>query len=275
MDAGSSARFEKLSTHKLESILRKSLKDRSSSPEDLLLISEILKRRDAGKGIGPPNAEEAWGRFLERQKGDSSGSPPEASPKHKPFQNRFLQQCAILAVCAFSAASVILTAQAFGYDLVGAIVHWTAGTFHFEAAGTDEGGNEGSRLGDNPLMDGEMPAEFIPSWLPDGFKKADTKYISTAGFNSLYVEYSDKERLLTFNLSKYDSTKTSRGELFEKQNLNVERYFCKDKEFIFSRNGESDFWTAAWSDGTLVFRIQGDVTKADLIKIIDFLGGTS
>ena len=98
---------------------------------------------------------------------------------------------------------------------------------------------------------------------------------SAAGFNSLYVEYSDKERLLTFNLSKYDSTKTSRGELFEKQNLNVERYFCKDKEFIFSRNGESDFWTAAWSDGTLVFRIQGDVTKADLIKIIDFLGGTS
>lgn len=185
MVSGSSSRFEKLSTRKLDSILRNSLKDGNSSPKDMLIISEILERRDIGKGIGPPDAEAAWGRFLERQKGVSSGSPPEVPPRRKPFQSRFLQRCAILAVCVFSAASVILTVQAFGYDLVRAIVHWTADTFHFEAAGPDEDGNEGSRLGDSCFADREMPAEFTPSWLPDGFKETATEQISATGFKSI------------------------------------------------------------------------------------------
>ena len=67
--SGDSSQFEGLSTHRLESILRKSLTDGSLTPEDLLAISGILERRDAGKGKGPPDVKAAWDRFLEKQRG--------------------------------------------------------------------------------------------------------------------------------------------------------------------------------------------------------------
>lgn len=74
--SGDSSQFENLSTRRLESILRESLTDRSLTPESLLAISRILEKRDVGKGMGPPDVEAAWDRFLERQRDNSTGSPP-------------------------------------------------------------------------------------------------------------------------------------------------------------------------------------------------------
>jgi len=117
--SGDSSQFEDLSTHRLESILRKSLTDGSLTPEDLLAISGILERRDAGKGKGPPDVKAAWDRFLEKQRDSSSGSPPERKSHLKPFRKQFLQRCAILAVCIFSLANAFLTTQALSYNPVG------------------------------------------------------------------------------------------------------------------------------------------------------------
>ena len=129
--SGDSSQFENLSTRRLESILRESLTDRSLTPESLLAISRILEKRDVGKGMGPPDVEAAWDRFLERQRDNSTGSPPGGASRLKPVWKDVLQRCAVLAVCIFTLASAFLTTQAFGYDPIGAIIHWTADVFSF------------------------------------------------------------------------------------------------------------------------------------------------
>lgn len=271
--SGDSSQFEDLSTHRLESILRKSLTDGSLTPEDLLAISGILERRDAGKGKGPPDVEAAWDRFLEKQRGLPPGSPPEGKSHLKPIRKEVLQRCAVLAVCVLTLASAFLTTQAFGYDPVGAIIHWTADVFHFETDGSDWGEFEGTHLLDDFPEDGEMPADFIPSWMPDGFEKTASKRLSLAGVDSIIEEYSDGKNYITFDLSKYDSPNDLRSELFEKQQTDTESRICDGKKYILTENGAFGFWTAAWSDGPWVFHISGELSKENLIKIIDSLGG--
>ena len=273
MESDSTARFEKLSTRQLESILRKSLKDGRIPPEDLLAISKILEERDVGKGMGPPDAEAAWNRLLKVKQGRSPGSPPEEKPGRKQGQIQILQRCAIWAVCIFAAASVFFAPQAFGFNLAGTIIRWTADVFHFENVGTDGDGFEGTHLRDDYLADGKMPAEFIPSWLPDGFEKTTEEMFSLAGLDSCLIEYSNGEDILAFDLTKYAVSYNAEKELFEKRSPDAEGYLFGDKLFFLVKNGNREFWTAAWSDGPLVFRIQGDLSKESLIKIINSLGG--
>ena len=271
--SGDSSQFENLSTRRLESILRESLTNRSLTPESLLAISRILEKRDVGKGMGPPDVEAAWDRFLERQRDNSTGSPPGGASRLKPVWKDVLQRCAVLAVCIFTLASAFLTTQAFGYDPIGAIIHWTADVFHFETDGSDWDEFEGTHLWDDFLETGEMPADFIPSWMPDGFEKTASKHLSLAGVDSFSEEYSDGKSYITFDLSKYDSPDNLEGELFEKNHFDIESYLCGGKKYILTENGGHGFWTAAWSNGPWVFHINGEVSKENLIKIIESFGG--
>lgn len=269
-------RYEDMTDRKLKSILRRSLTDDTFSADDLFIIADILKQRDAGKGKDPPDAEAAWDRFVTEKLCPVSDSPSAAPAKFSiRRQNRIYQRCAVFVIFSITVFSVLFTAQALGMDIIGTIVRWTADIFHYEYVDRDTKEFEGTRLEDFDFSDGELPGEFIPGWMPLGFREVNSKYFSETGLESILVEYADENNsLVSIVLTKYGSAISLSSDYFEKQAPDVETLVCNNKVFAAAGNGESNFWTAAWSEGPLVFQIEGNISKSDLIKILNSLGGS-
>jgi len=268
--------YETMTTKSLKSILRKSLTDGEIPVEDVLVVSDILRKRDAGKGKGPPDTEAAWNQFVKNNLSPLSDSPSEnvASSIHK--RRHIYQKCAIFAICTVTVFSVMITARAFGMDVIGTIVRWTADIFHYEIVSRETDGFEGTHLENFDFTNSELPGEFIPGWTPHGLKRAAARNFSGSGFQSILIEYAgENDSFLNIIFTQYDSAEFAEGRKFEKQSPDVETYFVKDKIYVLTPNGKSDFWTAAWSDGPLVFQITGTISKQDLIHILNALGGTT
>lgn len=268
--------YENMTTGKLESILRRSLTDETFSAGDLLIISDILKQRDAGKGKDPPDAEAAWNRFVTEKLCPAADSPSAVPAESSIRRHRGVyQRCAVFAVCSITVISILFTAQAFGMDIIGSIVRWTADIFHYEYAGRDANGFEGTCLEDFDFSDGNLPGEFIPSWIPAEFRMVNSNYFAETGFEGIIVEYAgENKHFLNLILTKYDSAVSLDNDSFEKQVPDVETCVCKDKRFIITGNGSLNSWTAAWSKETMLFQIEGSISKEALKKILNSLGGT-
>lgn len=267
---------EFLLARKLKAVLKKSVSDDSIPSNDLLAISDILDKYEVGKGGSSPDIEAAWDRFVKENLRPTAGSPsaePAQSSIHR--QRRIYRKCAALAVCIAVVFSMIVTAQAFGVDIIGTIVRWTSDVFHYEIVDRSVNGFEGTHFEDFDFADGELPEEFIPGWIPEGFQKTNSKYFSEPGLESILAEYTgENDGFFSIVLSKYDSAGPLSNDTFEKQAPDVETYVCKNREFVIARNGESDFWKAAWSDSPLLFQMEGNISQEELIKILNSMGGT-
>lgn len=268
--------YEDMTTLELESILRESVADETIPAEDLVAIAEILNQRDAENGIRPPDAESAWNRFVTKMLNRTSDSPSVArvkTPIH--LRKHFYRRCAVIVVCSITVISIICSNQAFAMYIRGIFVRWTPDIFHFEVVGEDTEGFEGTRSEDVDFSDGVLPAEFTPRWMPDGFREVNRKHYAETGLESISVEYMNEDNLfLSIVLSKYNSAAFLSTDSFEKQSPDVEICVCNGKTFVLSKNGELNFWSAAWTKDSLLLHIQGNVPKNDFVQILFFLGGS-
>jgi len=285
--------FDQMGTGKLKEILRL----HALSPNDdadtqaILYIMEVVAHRENLQETVDVNL--AWKSFQENYQPyasefslyDDEEEPPEdieidEAPPLRMTKPVRVRQRRIFRVAYIARALVLLvfattiTAVALGYDIWGGVAQWGSDTFGFrvvESVGlqsiqTDE--LDSSKQYDGlkaSLKSHGITEQIAPTWFPERFELEDIKIFSTMTNKlSILATYVCEECYINIVVSllysePYSNLEKDEGEVLIYESGGVDHY-------IMTNNGQN---VAAWVNGNLECKITGDVSRDELIKIVD------
>lgn len=262
----------------------------STSLEDLdeELLDAYLEELDELSPIENfPDSQASLEGFHERFSslfGEQKEAASLESPRHQVTHfPRSLKKLGIVAAIIVVVFGLLVTAQAIGIDVLGAIGRWTEDTFRF--ASTFEEGEQESIVTDANTNQSEyldllhealnkygIDGDIVPKWFPEQFELSEPEIIETKRDTKIYLTLRDsEERFLNFSIIQYHTPSDLGSLTFEKDNSFVEQYISGQLVFYILSNNDSI--TATWSDGLLVEKISGNLTLEEIKTIIDSIGG--
>lgn len=242
--------------------------------DDIELLSAILDVLDEKAPL--PESDEDPAEGLARLKAAYAPvfdrGEEKAQKKHdhtpKPF-GKALKYVAVVAVIFGVLLTGMVGAQAAGWDIFGALAQWTEDTFHFATSRQEV--SPYYETFRQALEDAKLPGELAPSWYPKGFQASEPETWSDKFGTTVYMdlERSD-ERALKVSVELSIEAEDISNIVYEKDDDEVEVYTSNSKSFyIFENIGTV---VATWSDGTYTERISGDLSVAEIKKIINSIG---
>ena len=279
--------WDQLSTEQLEDILRADIASPNQMNDEAVFhILEVLEKREKENPSGRlPDVDQAWQEFqkyynIPEGEGQSlypirnnqekrSASVPTKT--RRVFRPRKILVVAAVLILMFGG---MLTAQAAGVDVFGAIGRWTEGTFHFELPlNHDDLAGETDYNLRNASQKAGLPGSVAPVWCPEGFvPKTPTNthiedYVDTA-----VCEYinENENRSYFVDISYYYNSADVEATIFEKDDSEVVTYSSNRGTFYIFSN--IDVLAATWSNGHLSITVAGDLQLEELEKIIDSIG---
>lgn len=282
---GSDAYLDQLSMEQLEDLLRADLNAPDEENDEAVFhILEVMKQREKENPTGRlPDKNKAWQEFqkyynIPEGEGKSlypvrsdpeTQSAPTSTKKIRRFRPRKVLVVAAVLVLMFGS---MLTAQAAGVDVFGAIGRWTEEKFHFEIAPTSADGTTDYTFREVSTERG-FSKNLIPTWYPEGFEAFEPEDNSIEDYvNSVYCQYINKEENRSYlaMVSQYYDPSSIESTVYEKDETEVEIYEHDGKNFYIMSNLDSE--TATWSDGTFKIDIVGQLTADEIKQIIDSIG---
>lgn len=279
--------WDQLSTEQLEDILRADIASPNQmNDETVFHILEVMEKREKENPTGRlPDTDQAWQEFqkyynIPEGEGESlypirnnqekrSASVPTKT--RRVFRSRKILVVAAVLILMFGG---MLTAQAAGVDVFGAIGRWTEETFHFELPiNHDDLVGETDYNLRNASQKAGLPGSVAPIWCPEGFlPKTPTNthiedYVDTA-----VCEYinENENRSYFVDISYYYNSSDVEATIFEKDDSEVVTYSSNRGTFYIFSN--IDVLAATWSNGHLSITVAGDLQLEELEKIIDSIG---
>ena len=281
----SDAYLDQLSMEQLEDLLRADLNAPDEENDEAVFhILEVMKQREKENPTGRlPDKNKAWQEFqkyynIPEGEGQSlypvrsdpeSQSAPTSTKKNRRFRPRKVLVVAAVLVLMFGS---MLTAQAAGVDVFGAIGRWTEEKFHFEITPASEDGTTDYTFREVSTERG-FSKNLIPTWYPEGFEAFEPEDNSIEDYvNSVYCQYINKEENRSYlaMVSQYYDPSSIESTVYEKDETEVEIYEHDGKNFYIMSNLDSE--TATWSDGTFKIDIVGQLTVDEIKHIIDSIG---
>lgn len=277
--------WDQLSTEQLEDILRADIASpNQTNDETVFHILEVLEKREKENPSGRlPDTDQAWkefqqyynipegeGQSLYPVRSDPETQPaPTSTKKNRRFRPRKVLVVVAVLVLMFGS---MLTAQAAGVDVFGAIGRWTEEKFHFEITPASEDGTTDYTFREASRKRG-LPQSLIPTWYPKGFESSEPIDDSVEDYvDSVYCEYINKEENRSYSVmvSRYDDSNSIAATVYEKDDTKVEIYENNGRNFYIMSN--LDTLTATWSDGKMSIDISGQLEINELKHIIDSIG---
>ena len=279
--------WDQLSTEQLEDILRAGIASPNQMNDEAVFhILEVLEKREKENPSGRlPDVDQSWQEFqkyynIPEGEGQSlypirnnqekrSASVPTKT--RRVFRPRKILVVAAVLILMFGG---MLTAQAAGVDVFGAIGRWTEETFHFELPiNHDDLAGETDYNLRNASQKAGLPGSVAPVWCPEGFvPKTPTNthiedYVDTA-----VCEYinENENRSYFVDISYYYNSSDVEATIFEKDDSEVVTYSSNRGTFYIFSN--IDVLAATWSNGHLSITVAGDLQLEELEKIIDSIG---
>ena len=282
---GSDAYLEQLSTEQLEDILRADLASEDQENDEAVFhILEVSEKREKENPTGRlPDTDQAWKEFqqyynIPEGEGQSlypvrsdpeRHSAPTSTKRSRRFRPRKILIVAAVLVLMFGS---MLTAQAAGVDVFGAIGRWTEEKFNFEITPASEDGTTDYTFREASRKRG-LPQSLIPTWYPKGFESSEPIDDSVEDYvDSVYCEYINKEENRSYSVmvSRYYDSNSIAATVYEKDDTKVEIYENNGRNFYIMSN--LDTLTATWSDGKMSIDISGQLEINELKHIIDSIG---
>ena len=193
---------------------------------------------------------------------------PRTRPRFR--MRRGLVVAAILIVMFGS----MLTAQAAGLDVFGAIGRWTEENFQFVLPTTNQSDTVG--INDDFQKASEkfgLPSSFVPTWCPEGFTSAEPleEHIKNHS-DSISCQYTNttENKFYLVTISQYYSADVLNATVFEKDDSSVITYQSNGKNFYIFSTLEN--LTATWADENYCITITGEITLDQIKNIIDSIG---
>lgn len=273
--------WDQLSTEQLEDILRADIASpNQTNDETVFHILEVLEKREKENPSGRlPDTDQAWQEFqkyynIPEGEGESlypirnnqekrSASVPTKT--RRVFRPRKILVVAAVLILMFGG---MLTAQAAGVDVFGAIGRWTEETFHFDIVQD----NDRTSLFQETATQAKIPQDFVPTWVPDGFEGAEPQVDTVENcMNSIICVYSNQEKTYSVDIEHYYNKADIETLVIEKDDTNVCSYESNGKTFFIM--SDMEYLTATWTDGTFVETISGQLSMDEIKTIIDSIGG--
>lgn len=277
---GSDAYLEQLSTEQLEDILRADLASEDQENDEAVFhILEVLEKREKENPTGRlPDTDQAWKEFqqyynIPEGEGESlypirnnqekrSASVPTKT--RRVFRSRKILVVAAVLILMFGG---MLTAQAAGVDVFGAIGRWTEEKFHFDIVQD----NDRTLLFQETATQAKIPQDFVPTWVPDGFEGAEPQVDTVENYmTSIICVYSNQEKTYSVDIEHYYNKADIETLVIEKDDTNVCSYESNGKTFYIM--SDMEYLTATWTDGVFVETISGQLSMDEIKQIIDSIG---
>ena len=270
------AYLNRLTTEQLEELLRIDIENLEPSDEDAVfgILGVIDQRENDSPTSRIPDVDKAWAEFQEYydmpEGADVSLYPyiadsdynssaavnlPLGCSQHKRSLRRWLKQGLVAVIAVGVVFGGMVVAQAAGIDVFGAIGHWTEEVFHFipleNENGEPTGGNSGEYIPESDILREKLSSvgiddDLVPVWYPEGFT------------------YREPE-IMTSCMSLLSRV------TFEKDASDIEYYSNSKQDFYILSNLNTI--TGGWADGVLVQQITGNISRDDIKKMIDSIGG--
>lgn len=202
------------------------------------------------------------------------------SKKSRPNTSRWKPSIAA-AIAVLVVLGSLVTVQAVGIDVFGAIARWTEETFRFtsslqNSADTDsntQNSNNQSPDGEYTSLQDALDAcgikqNVIPQQLPNGFELANVSVYSLPSQVEIEAMYTSNDRIFSLVIFRYNSPEVVGQTIFEKDSEDMILY---DKNgityYIMSNNQQL---TAVWMPQELLAcAITGDLSIVEVESIID------
>lgn len=205
---------------------------------------------------------------LEMKSAAASGS----SPAKKHSRRALIKILPIAAILILLFGSV--TAQAFGLDIFGAIARWSSEIFHLSSSSTPY-----ATIRTNPLDEGEeayydtleeavdafgVAEAIVPKWIPDRFGLVQVTAINKSGGIFICADYASSSGFLQV---RYKEVKNVDFSSLEQEGSEVKVYSIGEiKHYLLS---DMDRQKSFWQNGELECQIFGNVTRQEIIEIVD------
>lgn len=295
------AYLDQLSTERLEALLRADIESPDNTNDEVIFhILEVMEKRELEHPTGRlVNVGEAWAEFQQYYnipEGEGLSLYPikdEETPDNKADKQAQggkvvrlhpkLKQMAIVAAVIIGIFGMMITAQAAGIDVFGAIGRWTEETFHFVSSpsGAIQSGTGAIKPGAEnaseyhliqaALDECGITEVLAPTWYPEGFEASEPEIISTSLSDTINVPFlGEEEQFYSIDITLYLSTSQLATHTFEKDSATVEQYTSGAKTFYILSN--VDTVTAIWSEGLLIEKISGNISVDQVKAMIDSIG---
>ena len=277
---GTYAYLDQVRTEQLEELLRADLDSPDQSNEEAIFhILDVMEQREKENPTGRlPDADQAWAefkQFYDIPEGEGQSLYPvrdrreDAAPAAPMLKSRRPRKGLIIAAVLIALFAGMLTAQAAGFDVLGAIGRWTEETFHFTTASSQPEQKDIVAL-QEAADTCQIPSNLIPTWYPDGFEPSEPQIDRIENYmDSILCLYNNVEsdRSYSITISQYYDTDFLESLAFEKDNKKVRQYNSNGKIFYIMSN--LDALTATWSDGIFVETISGQLNNHEIELLID------
>lgn len=274
--------LDQLSTEQLLNLLRADFdSSEDGDDEQIFQILEVIEKRERERAPDSlPDAAQAWedfqtyfntpdgtGRSLYPMRDSAGKSAAGTARRRRRPLKRLLPLSATVAALT---VSCMVTAQAIGFDIFGALAQWTAETFRFEMGAADPA-SEALRQAVQGTFDECGVMIPAPIWYPEGSMLARDISVSkdteasvilcgfTCGDQSFFIEvqqYYQNDRIPSYTL--------------EKDAAEVEEYSSNGRLFYIMSNLSSS--RAVYSSDQTIMVINGDLSLETLKQIIDSIG---
>ena len=274
--------LDQLSTEQLLNLLRADFdSSEDGDDEQIFQILEVIEKRE--RECAPdslPDAAQAWedfqtyfntpdgtGRSLYPMRDSAGKSAAGTARRRRRPLKRLLPLSATVAALT---VSCMVTAQAIGFDIFGALAQWTAETFRFEMGAADPA-SEALRQAVQGTFDECGVMIPAPIWYPEGSMLARDISVSKDSDSSIIIcGFTCGEQYFFIQVQQYYQDNRVSGYTLEKDDSEVEEYLSNDRLFYIMSNLSSN--RAVYSSDQSIMVVGGDLSLEDLKQIIDSMG---
>lgn len=278
------AGLEFLSTDMLEQIIRSDFDGDAEYSEEMIqyILEVIATRENEPQRDSDPDTQEAWNKFqllmdeseqlyqhhrnVQTKDGNNSGK------KSKPM----LRYVGIAAACVAIVFVMLITVQAVGVNIFGALASWTESTFSIELNKTEKSKDY---TGDNAVAERVgavlekmiIPSSSAPTQMLGDYMLWSIERNQTPHYTGVCVVYvkQGNEKPITIVIEKHDYDISGVYKIYMKNPGTPTVYEKDGMQFYIFEN--SDTWTATWSDGEYCITLAGLESIETAIHIINMI----
>ncbi len=279
--------FDAMSTEDLEALLRL---DSYTAEQDqqhtdaILYIMEVLAKRkqqsnqnddkaslreklqDLKEVYLPDNDGISLYQFDEDEVCNSKTQQPERATEQTHKRIRLVaRRVGLVAAVVAAIFGLMITVQAAGVDVFGAIARWTDETFHFSVP---EAGAADMWFADyqDELEAVGLSEEYLPTWIPEGYEVTDLQIQELAKRAEIYILYgSENDTAFDLLVSIYGEPEDMGQSIFEKDETPVQTIQAGNKTiYLFENLG---LQIAACQYQNAIYSLVGDLPN-DLVENI-------
>ena len=252
--------FDDMRTEDLEEILRMDSYGAYGAENDkydtdtILYIMEVVakRKRKSGSPEAQVRVNEKLKEFKEVYLPDQDGTPlyqfdddekDEAQPKvpvkqvRKPVRHVF-RRVGLVAAVIVVIFGLMITAQAAGLDIFGAIARWTDETFHFSVSGEAQAADWTEPFQED-LSEAGLDSAFLPTYLPEGYTPGELLISESDTYRQIYLPLNNTDgQYIDIMVTIYSDPTAMEKALIEKDRTPVQEYIEGDRHtYVFENLG--------------------------------------